>query len=292
MNSQSEKLVSICIPAYNHEGYIEETINSIINQTYENIELIIINDGSTDNTDDKIIALSEICKKRFKRFLYIKRENKGLLKTMKEFESLINGDYFSFVASDDFFHKTKTEKQVEILNNNLDFGMCYCNMVGIDKDSKVFKHFKTKKNKHGEVFDYLISGNFIPACSVMIRTEVFNDVGGFDLGFKFEDYPLWLKISHKYKIYYLNEELLFYRLHEGNMSKNLSFMIEEHNKVLLSWSNEPAYKKYIKKYYFRWFVNLAKSDDKINTKKYMILSLASFWWHPKFIKALIRYYFN
>ena len=138
---KKEPLVSICIAAYNHESFISETINSVINQTYNNIELFIINDGSIDNTDDIISSVIDKCNLRFVNFRYVTRENKGFLSTLKELESFASGDYIAFLDSDDFYAKDKIAKQVNILEDDFDSALCYGKMIGVDKDSKVIKHF-------------------------------------------------------------------------------------------------------------------------------------------------------
>ena len=125
-----------------------------------------------------------------------------------------------------------------------------------------------------------------------MRHTVFKEFGGFDLKYNIQDFPMWLKITSKYKISYLEDEIVFYRLHEENMSKRLSFIIKEVNNILNAWSHTSSYKKNMKHYYFRWFCDLSKSNDKELCKKYMHLSMPYYFWHPKFIKSVIRYIKN
>src|ERR1017187_10376932 len=101
INHDNTPLVTVVIPAYNHERYVVESIRSIINQTYRNIELIIINDGSKDDTHGKILTLIEECKQRFARFEYVSRNNVGLTSTLNQALSMARGSYFSALASDD-----------------------------------------------------------------------------------------------------------------------------------------------------------------------------------------------
>ena len=92
---KNNSLVTVIMPAYNHEKYIKEAIESIINQDYKNIELIITNDGSSDTTNDVILSLANRCEERFINFKYISRANKGLINTLKEMEQFIDGKYFT-----------------------------------------------------------------------------------------------------------------------------------------------------------------------------------------------------
>ncbi|WP_152184314.1 glycosyltransferase [Sulfurimonas indica] len=289
---KEQPLVTVLMPAYNHASFIKEAIESLIEQDYTNIEFIITNDGSTDNTHDVIMELDNICKTRFSKFQYINRRNKGLIKTLKEMETLINGKYLSILYSDDIFTKNKITKQVNALENNQDYALCFGNMIGIDDNSNIVKKYKTKYAKSGNVFNDLLIRNFIPAPTVMMRTKAFKSVGGYDLNFEYDDYPLWLKIAHKYKVLYLNEDLVFYRSHDNNVSSNMLRTLKLTENVLLSWRDEPIFLKAIKRFYLRAFYNLAKYEPqhKQATKEYMNKALASSWYDPRFIKAVLRYY--
>lgn len=291
MNKEN-RLVSICIPAYNHEKFVQEAIKSIIDQTYENIELLIINDGSPDKTHEKIMELYDKCKERFKRFEYINRENRGLIATLKEFEQLAKGYYFSVMYSDDFCDKTRVQKQVDALNQDQESALCYADMMVVDDNSKHMRMYKTKYNDSGYVFDKLIFRNFIAAPTVMVRKSALDEVGGYDTRYRLDDHPLWLKISKKYKILYLNEVLVYYRDHDNNLSKNVKFMIEENEKMLNDWFADPMYQKAIERHYLYCFIQLVKANNKELAKEYMLKAFRASWYHPKFIKGVARYLFK
>ena len=286
------KLVSICIPAYNHEAFIQETINSIIDQDYDPIELIIINDGSPDNTHEKIMELYEKCDARFQKFEYINRENRGLIATLNQFIELAQGYYFTVIASDDFYAKDKTRLQVEALDKHPDYAMCYGNMIGVDEDSKITQKRTTKYNVSGNLFEKLLYRNFITAPTVMLKKDVLIEVGGYSSKYKIEDHPMWLKISKKYKILYLDEDMVYYRDHPNNMSKNVSFMIEENEKMLNDWSHEDIYPRVIKRHNLYCFVQLVRENEKELAKQYMKKAFFASWYHPKFIKGVIRLLFK
>lgn len=290
--SSNLPLVSVRIPAYNHEQYIQEAINSVINQTYKNIELIIINDGSPDKTDEKIMELYDKCKDRFERFEYISRENRGLVKTINELNQLSKGYYITGLASDDFYAPTKIEKQVEALEKKHEYAMCYGNMTRVDNNSNILGRVTTKYNKSGYIFNDLLFRNFISAPTVMIKKSVLEEVGGYESKYKIEDHPMWLKISKKYKILYLDEDLVYYRDHDSNMSKNSEFMIEEMEKILNDYADEPMYKKAINRHYLYSFIQLVKANKKDLAKKYMLKAMPHSWHHPKFIKGVLRYLFK
>lgn len=289
----TKPLVTILMPAYNHANFVKEAIESLIEQDYENIEFYIINDGSTDNTHEVISKLFDKCKRRFTNFEYIHRPNKGLIPTLKELEQFITGEYMSLLYSDDIYTKERIQIQINELIQNKDYAMCYGNMLGIDETSKVVKKYKNKHKKSGYIFNDLMLRNIVTAPTVMMRTNVFKSVGGYDLNFDYDDYPLWLKIAHTHKILYLDEYLVFYRMHGNNVSSDILRTIALSEKVLLSWKKEKIFKRAIKRFNLLSFYNLAKypKEYKDKTYEYMIKSLPHSWYDPRFIKSVFRYYF-
>lgn len=234
-------LVTIVIPAYNHEDYIEFTIESVIKQDYKNIELIIINDGSIDSTDRVINKFSKKCRERFKKYLYINRENKGLTVTLNEALELSEGKYFSSIASDDLIDMRKISILVEELEKKgEDYAVASGNAKFIDKKGALI----TMKNKYGEFDNFidfysrnkrkkirtvnyfgsyrsLLSGNYIPAMSVLIRTSSIKGVNSWEDRDIVEDWSLWLKLSKQYKFVYIDEPLAYYRIHGKNSIDNM-----------------------------------------------------------------------
>ena len=112
-------LVSVIIPAYGHAHFIDETIDSALQQTYKNLELIIINDGSPDNIAEVIESRRSECEKRFTRFVFISRENKGLAKTLNQCLKEAQGEYVAITASDDKFEPEAIETLVSFLEKTL-----------------------------------------------------------------------------------------------------------------------------------------------------------------------------
>ena len=115
MNQSNQPLVSVVIPCYNHENFVQDSIQSVINQTYQNIELIIIDDGSKDGSVEKIQEMIPACQERFVRFEFRYRPNKGLSATLNEALEWCEGDFVSFLSSDDYYHKDKIFFQANYL---------------------------------------------------------------------------------------------------------------------------------------------------------------------------------
>lgn len=238
-------LISILIPAFNHEDYIEECIESVINQTYDRIELIIINDGSTDKTGIKIKELSNRIKMRVEKYLYIERENRGTAITCRELITAANGDYLIFLSSDDLFKKNTLEKLESFLAENKDYGFVVGDNDIISRNSKrvfwnkkrkpgITEEFKFKtfseylKSKRKDVnfdsddfgtYKTLLKGNYITN-GFLIRKEIIDRIDAYNKNAPVEDWYLMLQISKITKMKYIDEVLLSYRWHEYNAIKN------------------------------------------------------------------------
>ena len=126
--------VSVLIPCYNHQDFVSQTINSVMNQTFSDFELIVIDDGSKDNS----VAIIKELQNKFK-FKFISRHNKGLVPTVNELISLSTGKYYVIFASDDVMLPNRLERQVGFLDSNLEFGMCHSGCEWIDEQGKFIK---------------------------------------------------------------------------------------------------------------------------------------------------------
>ena len=142
MENNNLPLVSVVIPCYNHEQFVQDSIQSVIDQTYLNIELIIIDDGSKDSSVDKIQQMIPACEQRFTRFEFRSRPNKGLSATLNETIELANGEYWSTCSSDDLYHKDKVRLQVNSFFFNPD-QLCSLTLASVVDDNGVILDFST-----------------------------------------------------------------------------------------------------------------------------------------------------
>jgi len=229
----NKPLVSVIIPAYNHELYVGETLQSVVGQTYPNIEIIIINDGSTDKTGE--IIKSYLYKNRHLNINFFEKDNEGISKTLNKGLSMANGEYIAVIASDDLWHSQKIEKQVCLMENNKNIGLVFSDATFIEKDKLTNKYTNYKpfipklfKNniQNTNIYETLLKGNIIPALTVMVRKKCFDDVGVFDENLRGEDHDMWLRITQKYPVGFIDEPLAYYRMHSSNASKKdtLSFV--------------------------------------------------------------------
>lgn len=217
-------LVTVIVPCYNHDKYVETCLDSIFKQTYQNIEVIVVDDCSPDGSVDVIKKLKQ--KYNFKFIEH--QENLGLTKTLNDvIYKYAQGKYIKCIASDDYL----TDDCIEVLTKEIEtLGSDYAMAYGL---AQTFAYDESQKVKFGrnigleyESFRSLFMFNNIPASSVLFSREHFYDVGGFDPSMFIEDYYLWLLFTAKYKIRFINKVVSFYYLNNlGSMSSKVNQML-------------------------------------------------------------------
>lgn len=249
-------LVSVIVPCYNHEQYVKECILSIVNQTYKNIQLIVIDDGSTDSS---YYFLQQI--KMSYDFILEHRSNHGLTKTLNyAISNYATGKYITLIASDDYWEKDKIEKQVSFMELNGHLALSCAKAKIVDDQGNVIGSLADDVNMSSLTFESLLIKNIIPALTVIFKKQVFENVGGFDENLYYDDWDFWLRIADKFKIGFLDEYVAFYRKHESNMSHNYLLMIENSITICNKWSNHPAYDKTIMEQNFNKIFYLTKQN--------------------------------
>lgn len=265
-------LVSVGIALYNHEKYIVKCLESIVKQSYKNIELIVIDDGSPDNSFE--VAKNYLDNQDYnKNYKIITRSNKGMCNTLNEIAQIAKGKYISFIGSDDYWMLNKIEEQVEFLEDNSDITLVHSNSIKVDKNDKEigFLDYSSKKNE-GNLFESIIYGKGgINTPSHLYRTEIYKMIGYYDSSLKFEDTDFWLRLTKRYKVGYINKNHTFYRWHNENLSGS---------KNILKFYNEELVKIY------------EKNIDDENLKKYAVLKM----YRKSFLRALrtfeYKYFFK
>ncbi|MCI0502283.1 MAG: glycosyltransferase family 2 protein [Fusobacteria bacterium] len=244
-----KKLVSVIVPAYNHDEYIEACLKSILEQSYSKLELIIVNDGSVDETHEKILAFEKKHRRRFKRFIYVKREHKGAGDTLNELITLAKGEFLFQIASDDIAKKNAVAVLADFLKRNIDYALVVGdneiiddqgNRVYWDKDRNnlpeenlsVYKTFGEFLQAHRPDVDFdsddfgelgtLLKGNYIPN-GKMFRRSALLKVGGYEKDM-LEDWYINIKLAKRYRLKYIDQILFSYRWHGSNTIKNLEYI--------------------------------------------------------------------
>ncbi|MBW2991803.1 glycosyltransferase [Candidatus Woesearchaeota archaeon] len=215
---KNKLLVSVIIPAYNSARFICEAIDSVLAQSYKNFEIVVVDDGSTDDT-------KKVLKKYKNKIRYIYQENKKQAAARNKGIENSKGELIAFLDADDTWMKDKLKLQVPLFEE--DVGLVYGGICLFD-GKKVKPGIHTNEFVKGRVFKELLMANFICASSVIIRKECIDKVGMFKEGISYfgvEDYHMWLKVCHTYKADYIKEPILMYRVHSGSTSEDYCSII-------------------------------------------------------------------
>lgn len=235
-------LVSIGIPIYNTATYVQHTLDSIKKQTYSNIEIIVVDDGSTDDSGKQVENWSKENNVSIK--LITNKENVGLTQTCKIILDNAKGKYLQKVDADDILLDTKIEKHVQLLEMlGEQTALVYSKVKLIDENGNLleqdyFDRLGYDEKKSGDTYFDLLNINFIPNPSVLSRTAAIKEVGGYDTNLLFEDWDLWLRLARKYKFYYDNTVTCYYRIHKHSMmSDNTKVVIRNNTNIVMYKKN-------------------------------------------------------
>lgn len=207
--------ISVIMPVYNGGKYFKEAVESISKQTYKDFELIIINDGSTDDSLQVLNKLAE----GDGRIKIISRENKGIVHSLNEGVKLSQGQYIARMDADDVSMPERLEKQINFMESNQDLVLCGTWAKKIDETGNKIGEYKVPVTS-SEIRKRILFHNPFIHPSVMFRKDVFENVGGYNSFFKYiEDYELWTRLVFRHKTDNLPEMLLKYRIQGGQLTK-------------------------------------------------------------------------
>jgi glycosyltransferase involved in cell wall biosynthesis len=205
-------LVSVIMPVYNSEKYLKEAIDSVLNQSYKHLELVIVNDASTDLTKNIIQSYSD------SRIRYIENEsNSGIVFSRNRGLSAAVGEYVATLDSDDIALENRIGEQVAFLNKNPDHGMCGTYYNTIDSNGKFIQPIRYP-TKNEDITTWMILGNCFGNSTIMMRSKMAKELGyrqGYDIA---EDYDLWCRMAKISKLANLPIYGTLYRVHGNNMS--------------------------------------------------------------------------
>lgn len=207
--------VSIIIPVYNSEKFIRETILSVLSQNYHDYEIIVVDDGSIDNSSSILHSFGDKIK-------YFYQENQGLSCSRNFALHQAQGEFIAFLDQDDLWLPDKLRMQVSFLESHKEAAMVFTDSHIINEKGIIQgRLFRGLNIPQGHIFEQLFLFDFIPLLSVLIRKTIFEQVGEFapHLGIA-EDYDLFLRVSKKYPVYLINFPLAKYRIHSSNASRD------------------------------------------------------------------------
>ncbi len=232
--------VSVIIPTYNRADFIEDAVESVLCQTYKDYEIIIVDDGSTDNTKD-------VLQRFHNKIRYIYKNNGGVASARNTGIKHAQGAYIAYLDSDDLWLPERLKFGVQALDSDKNIGLFFsdCHRVSNgERDSKTY--FDAYKPYSGFVFKQLYMQDFIPTSTVLVRKDCLRLSGMFDGNLPLcEDYDLWLRISTCFKINYTKMPLAIYRTHSKSISRK-DFPVPILRKVLVK--TRMNYKNQIKEF--------------------------------------------
>ena len=291
----TDPLVSVIIPSYNHAAYIEESIMSVVNQTYKNIELIVIDDGSKDNSRE----ILEKLQKQY-NFTLVFQENQGISKTLnKALREYAHGKYIDGAGSDDFLAIDKIEKQVKFLENHPEYAMVFGKVYMVDEQSRIIENFQiidpVVDPEKSVKFEALIERDCIPSVTVMIRKTILDEFGGYNENTIVEDLDMWLNVAFYYKIAYLDEYFAYYRWHKQNMTTFTLKMCYAVWNVVQNWKDkmDPALSKKVIARRCSIIFNILARQHKKESFKFLKLNHPywDFFMLKNYLKGLYKLFF-
>lgn len=217
-------LVTVICLCYNHAKYVAEAVESVMRQTYKHIELIIVNDASTDDSRSVIESI-------IKKYPYIKfvdnKENHGMCRSFNKELEAANGEFIIDLAADDILLPERIEKQVKAFKKlDASYGVVFTDAWIVNEEKKRVRTFYRRdvnmklldKVISGDVFAKVVDRYQICSPTIMVRKSVFNELGGYDTKLNYEDYDFYIRSSRNYKYFFLNEILTHKREVKGSDS--------------------------------------------------------------------------
>jgi len=217
-------LITAVIPSYNSARFVPEAIESVLNQTYPQVEVIVVDNDSQDETP-------QVMQQYQPQVRYIRQENRGLSGSRNRGIEEGRGELFAFLDADDRWRTDKLEKQYAALAGHPEVGLVHTDVYYWEADEDRFERRDRQREKYaGPCYETLFWGNAVLPSTVLIRRECLDRVGGFDRKIErnsTQDYDLWLRIARHYEFGYVPEPLVDYRQHEENASRRALILRED-----------------------------------------------------------------
>ena len=236
--SNMPPLITVVIPLYNHEKFIYEAIDSVLKQTYENLELIVIDDGSQDNSAAIAATISD---SRLKLFT---QENRGAHATINRGIATAKGDYIAVLNSDDLYYPTRLQTFVNVMEEDKTIDALFSKVEAIHEDNKPYFTFSNtprhnipleRDHPDQRVAADLLGINIVTTTSnLFCRKEVFNDIGQFKNYRYSHDLDFFLRLFHRKHVRFIDKPLLSYRVHATNTLKEDSAMVYFETAIVLA----------------------------------------------------------
>lgn len=229
---RKNSLVSIIIPTYNRPDWLSEAIESCLQQTYQPIEIIVVDDGSTSNAAEEIIS-------RYPQVMYIKQENQGSGAARNAGLKISKGEFVQFLDDDDLLAANAISARLELFRKHPRVNAVYSDIYLMDEHRKILGTYYERKRRplpEGDIFLELLSNNFILLHALLFRREGLLNAGGFPHRSMLEDWGCLLRVAEFSQFAFLDQPLGYYRLHSKNISleyeRQASAYAETHQRII------------------------------------------------------------
>jgi glycosyltransferase involved in cell wall biosynthesis len=218
-------LVSVVIPTHNYSGFVTEAVESVLSQTYTNIDLIVVDDGSTDDTRERLALFGD-------RVRYIYQENSGPSAARNTGIRAAKGEYIAFLDADDLFHPRKLEIQVRYLLDHPDIALVAAE--NLTDQNRVFPDFPPNPFLADRIsLESAVVKNRFGMCGVVVRRHCFNEVGLFNEELRStEDRDMWVRIIARFPVAKLRARLWWYRFHPASVTRTDTALEQNESRAL------------------------------------------------------------
>jgi glycosyltransferase involved in cell wall biosynthesis len=218
--------VTVVITTYNSLKYLPETLDSVLQQTFTDFEVLLVDDGSTDSTVQWASGIVD------PRVRLITQENQGVSVARNTGITNACGEYIAFLDGDDIWEPTKLEKQVSYLQANQDVSLVHTWLALINEEGNFIGRF-LNSHAEGNIWEHIIQKNTVVCSSVMVRRCCFEKVGGFDSHLRVaEDWDMWIRIAKCYRFGLLKEPLIRYRQLSNSKSKKYPSRLQDFQRII------------------------------------------------------------
>ncbi len=276
--------VSVIIPAYNRANVLDRAVTSVLNQNYQDFEIIVVDDASSDNTQEIVDGLND------KRIKYIRHDkNSGEAAARNTGIEAAAGKYIASQDSDDEWLPGKLERQVILLESSpREVGVAYTGFWRVEGNAKVYFPPERIDRKEGDVHRELLRGNFVGTPTTVVKKECFQKMGGFDERLRhLVDWEMWIRISQLYEFICINEPLVLSYSMADAVSANAFALIEAHEYILEKHVEKFARDKSVLAGEQYWIGNLwCKIGNKKRGREYFKKAIRAMPLSPKYLGAL------
>jgi len=266
--------VSVIIPTYNRSNYLYSAIKSVLNQTFEDFEIIVVDDASTDNTRKVVDKFED------ERIYYLRHnKNRGGSASRNTGIKHSRGKFIAFLDDDDLWVQNKLEKQLDSVNKNLEIGAVYTGAWTINDGGKITS--VKIPSLRGNIFPDILKKNYVGSCSmVLVRKECFDKIGLFDENLPAgQDWDMWIRLAKHYRFDCVRECLVLYRVHEKRISTNPYAKMQAAKLICKKFSKElntsVNHRRILGYWHYRFGMHYCRCGDTREGKK-------------EFVKAIIN----